>query len=62
MREEGRASEAAESVLSLLAARQLAVSDEQRARITACRDLGRLRAWLIRAATATETAALFSTS
>jgi hypothetical protein len=41
----------AEDVLTVLTARGLAVSDEQRARVLASRDLQMLERWLIRAAT-----------
>jgi hypothetical protein len=42
----------AESILAVLAARRVAVSDELRARILGCADLCRLDGWLVRAATA----------
>jgi hypothetical protein len=52
-RAEGEAARAAHAILTVLAARGLAVADEVRARITASTDLAQLDAWLARAATAT---------
>jgi len=48
----GRAEEAAESVLAVLSARGVPVSEKQRQKILACHDLDRLRRWLRRAALA----------
>ncbi len=45
-RDEGKVS----AILAVLAARGLAVSDEVRARITACRDAATLDRWIVRAA------------
>jgi Arc/MetJ-type ribon-helix-helix transcriptional regulator len=56
---EGRAEGKAEDVLQLLEARSVAVSDEVRARIMACRDLAQLERWLLRAATVTAVDELF---
>jgi hypothetical protein len=49
---EGRAEGKAEAVLTLLAARNVAVAPEQRERILACRELATLDAWLVAAASA----------
>jgi predicted transposase YdaD len=57
---DGKAEGKAEGVLAVLAARGLAVSEEQRARVLACADLAILDGWLRTAATCSETAALFS--
>jgi hypothetical protein len=46
----------AESILSVLKARGVPVSDDVRERILQCTDLGRLERWLVRAATAASTA------
>ncbi|WP_338036946.1 hypothetical protein [Nocardiopsis akebiae] len=48
-REEGRAAEAANSVLLFLDARGLTVSDEVRQRVESCTDLETLRTWIRRA-------------
>jgi hypothetical protein len=53
---EGEAARAVHAILTVLAARGLAVTDDVRARITASTDLARLDAWLARAATATSAA------
>ena len=39
------------AVLDVLAARAIAVSDDQRATVLACKDLDELRGWVVRAAT-----------
>jgi flagellar biosynthesis/type III secretory pathway protein FliH len=49
---EGHSEGKAEALLTILAARGLAVSEEQRQRILACRDLASLDRWIARAATA----------
>jgi hypothetical protein len=49
----GRAEGEAKGVLTVLAARGIAVPDELRARILSCSDLAQLDRWLTRAATAT---------
>lgn len=51
-RAEGKSEEAAKVILLVLAARGLDVSDDTRARITACADLAQLETWATRAATA----------
>ncbi|WP_238346915.1 hypothetical protein [Nocardiopsis dassonvillei] len=48
-REEGRAAEAANSVLLFLDARGLTVPDEVRQRVNSCTDLETLRMWIRRA-------------
>ncbi len=48
---EGRAETKAEAILAVLKARGLAVSEGVRVRVLACRDLGVLDRWLVRAAT-----------
>ncbi|HEX4959319.1 MAG TPA: hypothetical protein VF173_00675 [Thermoanaerobaculia bacterium] len=48
-RSEGRTEATAENVLKILAARGVAVSEEQRQEIVGCRDLARLDRWLLRA-------------
>jgi hypothetical protein len=48
----GKAEGKAEAVLAVLAARQIAVPDEVRARITTCADVAILDRWLARAVTA----------
>lgn len=45
----------ARALLTLLEARGLSVSDEQRARVLACADLEALERWIRRAATASTT-------
>jgi hypothetical protein len=52
-REEGRAEGIATSILTVLEARGIAVSPDQREEILRCSDLDRLRHWLDRAALAT---------
>ncbi|MGW5574301.1 hypothetical protein ACWEVD_24155 [Nocardia thailandica] len=59
-REEGREEGVALSILRVLAARGLPVSDPIRTRIEECRDLDQLTEWLTRAATADATDDLFS--
>lgn len=49
----------AEAILRVLAARQVALSPEQRQRVLACTDLGLLERWLDRAVTAIDADALF---
>jgi Arc/MetJ-type ribon-helix-helix transcriptional regulator len=56
---EAKAEGKAEAVLQLLEARSVAVGDEVRARILACRDLAQLERWLLRAATVTAVDELF---
>lgn len=58
-RAEGRAEEAARLVLTVLTARGLELSADQRARVAACRDLDQLEAWVRQAVTATSTDELF---
>lgn len=58
-RAEGRAKGEAEAVLRVLAARRIEVSEEARARISACADLRQLEAWLDRASVATSVGELF---
>jgi hypothetical protein len=48
------------AILAFLTARGLAVSDETRARIEACKDPASLDRWIVRAATAASAEALFS--
>lgn len=50
-RAEGRAEGEANALLTLLAARGIAVSDDAKARITSCTDLDQLQAWISRAIT-----------
>ncbi|MEQ4718913.1 hypothetical protein [Nonomuraea sp. B19D2] len=57
---EGKAEEAARSVLLVLAARGLEVPDDARARINACADLAQLETWVTRAATAQTIQDLFN--
>jgi hypothetical protein len=57
-REEGRAV-IREALLELLDSRGLAIDDDTRTRITACRDTARLRTWLRRAPHADGTSQLF---
>ncbi len=47
-----RSSTKAEAILAVMKARGLAVSEGVRTRVLACRDLGILDRWLVRAATA----------
>lgn len=56
---EGKAEEAAKSVLLVLEARGVGVTDEDRARIESCGDVGQLEVWLTRAATAETVGELF---
>jgi hypothetical protein len=58
-RAEGKAEGRAQGVLTVLEARSLEVSDQARARILSCSDLGTLDAWLRRAVTVGSTAELF---
>jgi hypothetical protein len=60
-RTEGIAEGWANGVLELLKANGVHVSDADRARILACKDLDQLRAWLVRAATASSVLDLFAT-
>jgi hypothetical protein len=46
---QGKAEGKAEAILTVLAARGVLISDDDRARITACADDERLRVWLVRA-------------
>ncbi|MFO0607501.1 MAG: hypothetical protein U0324_30325 [Polyangiales bacterium] len=57
---EGVAEGKADALLQLLTARGVAVDDEARARILACRDLPTLDRWFLRAVTATSTAAVLA--
>ncbi len=50
---EGKAEAKAEVLLKILAGRGVLVTDEQRARVLACRDLARLDRWIDRAFQAT---------
>ncbi|WP_394822298.1 Uma2 family endonuclease [Pendulispora albinea] len=59
-REEGREEATAQAILHVLAARNLVATDEQKARILACRDPALLDAWLTRAATEASVDALFA--
>ena len=52
-RDEGLREGQARAILALLAARGVPVSEEARAQIAECRDLGLLGRWIVRAATAT---------
>jgi len=56
----GKAEGKADALLQLLTARGVAVDDEARARILACRDLPTLDRWFLRAVTATSTAAVLA--
>ncbi|MGI5416327.1 hypothetical protein [Actinomadura luteofluorescens] len=56
---EGKAEGEAESVLKVLDARGLSVSDAMRGRILACTDQEQLDQWLVRAATAEHADHLF---
>jgi hypothetical protein len=58
-RAEGRAEGEAAAVLTVLAAREIDVPDDTRARITGCTDLDKLETWVRRAATATSVNDLF---
>jgi hypothetical protein len=55
----GRADEAAEIILTVLSARDIAVPEHARTRITECTDLEQLEEWARRAATASAVADLF---
>lgn len=55
---EGKAEGKADAILSVLSAREIAVTDEIRARIVACTDLATLDRWLRRAATLKTAAAV----
>ena len=57
---EGRTERGVEAVLEVLEARGLSVTEEQKARIVACKDLDLLRRWLRRAATAASTDEVFA--
>ncbi|MGQ5604187.1 hypothetical protein [Streptomyces sp. EKS3.2] len=59
LRAEGRAEGRAEDVLLLLERRGVEVSEEERARIAGCTDMGVLDAWFVRAITASSVAELF---
>ena len=59
LRAEGRAEGRAEDLLSVLEARGIALTAEQRERVTGCADVEQLREWLVRAATATTAAEVF---
>ncbi|HEY3355295.1 MAG TPA: Uma2 family endonuclease [Polyangia bacterium] len=52
----GRTEGRAEALLAIFAARQFAVTDEERGRVLACRDLGLLERWITRAVTAASVA------
>ena len=56
---EGRAKGVANSILTVLAARKLPVSDDVRGRIEACTDIQTLDLWLVRAATAASPGEVF---
>ena len=58
-RAEGRAIGEGEAVLKVLAVRGIEVSEDAHARISDCRDIQQLDAWLGRAVTATSVADLF---
>ena len=58
-RDEGLARGEREALRAVLQARALVVSTEQSARIDACSDPDALRAWIVRAATATHIDAVF---
>ncbi|WP_280419808.1 hypothetical protein [Nocardia carnea] len=60
IRDQGRAEEAAGSVIRVMERRGLSVSAPVRARIEACTDLGLLRDWLDRATTATSADEIFA--
>ncbi|WP_322501304.1 hypothetical protein TR631_22930 [Streptomyces rochei] len=59
LRAEGRAEGRAEDVLLLLERRGVEVSEEERARIAGCTDMGVLDAWFVRAITASSVAEVF---
>jgi hypothetical protein len=56
---EGKAEGEADALLTVLAARGIAVSDSIRERITGCRDLPQLKAWITKAVTAKTADELF---
>jgi hypothetical protein len=56
---EGKAEGVREALLAVLAARGLAVSETDRARVEACSDAATLGRWLTRAARATATTEVF---
>jgi hypothetical protein len=58
-RAEGRAQGEAKAVFTVLAARDIDVPDDARARIAGCTDLAQLETWVHRAATATSVNDLF---
>jgi hypothetical protein len=58
-KKEGKAEGEAESILLVLEARGLDVTDAERERITACTDLRQLKKWIRRAVTAEKTSDLF---
>jgi len=58
-KKEGRREGEADSILIVLEARGLDVTDAERERITACSDLKQLKKWITRAATAEKTSDLF---
>ncbi len=58
----GRAEGEARALLAVLAARGLKPSEEQLARISACRDLEQLESWVHRAVTAANTDDVFRSS
>jgi hypothetical protein len=58
-RAEGRAEGEAQALLAVLAAREIEVPDDVRARITGCTDLEQLETWIRRAATADSVQDLF---
>jgi hypothetical protein len=59
-RAEGVAEGAAKSILVVLAARGLSLTDEQEQRILDCTDAEQLNAWLLRAVTITDVSELFT--
>ncbi|GAB3147012.1 hypothetical protein [Microbispora hainanensis] len=59
-REEGRAEGEINSILAVLDARGLEISDEARERIRGCEDLSQLGIWVRRAATVTSADDLFA--
>ena len=56
----GEARGRAEDVLAVLGARGIEVTDDVRERVSGCTDLGQLRIWILRAATATTADDLFA--
>jgi len=59
-REEGRAEGEIDSILAVLDARGLEISDEARERIRRCDDLNQLNTWIRRAATVSSADDLFT--